>query len=151
MRVSQRIPFITKPCRRLPPKIPNPLPKTSNDGILSERKCTFYDLKARAAPQPFTTDKLPPLIRNPVGRLISPTELKRMRELRRQDSQRWTITALSGEFGTNRGFIIKNILCPEEQEKANRELANHIDYLTFAEKRGWLMRYKIREHRQNIW
>lgn len=151
MRVSQRIPFVTRPCRRLPPKIPNPLPKTSSKGIPTEYNCIFYNLQARAAPPPQLLDQLPPLLKNPVGRPITPTELDRMRELRRQDPRRWTITALAGEFKINRGYIIKHVLSKEEQKMAEDELHQHVDYLTFGEKRGWLMRYKIREHRQDIW
>lgn len=149
MRVSKRIPFFTNPCKRLPPKIPNPLPKTSSEAISVEGNCLFYDLKAKAEPAPTAYAKLPPLLRNPVGRVISSEKLMEMRKLRKED--RWTITALSNHFEVSRSFVIKHALTEAEQKQAEEEMHERIDSLSIKEKRGWLMRYKIREHRRDLW
>lgn len=150
MRVAKRIPFFTQPCRRLPPKIPNPLPKTTSGPITTEGKCVFYDLRAKASGAPENLDQLPPLLPNPVGRIMSQGELNRMRQLRTENPKRWTITALAAKFNIHRSYIIKNVLTKTEQLQAKEELLERIDRLTFAEKRGWLMRYKIREHRRDL-
>lgn len=150
MRVAKRIPFFTQPCKRLPPKIPNPLPKTASKPIDTEGKCVFYDLRAKASGVPKNLDTLPPLLPNPVGRIIYQRELIRMRQLRMENPKRWTITALANKFNIHRGYIIKNVLTDAERLQAKEELIERIDGLTFAEKRGWLMRYKIREHRRDL-
>lgn len=151
MRVSKRIPFYTNPCKRLPPKIPNPLPKTASGPIPTEANCIFFDLRAKAVAAPKTVDHLPPLLPNPVGRIIMREEVEGMRGLRTQNPRRWTITALASKFKVHRSYVIKNVLTKEEQRQAEEELAERIDDLSFAEKRGWLMRYKIREHRRELW
>lgn len=151
MRVADRIPFVTRPCRRLPAKIPNPLPKTSSDPMPVEGGCLFYDLKAKAASPPTLSEKLPPLIKNSVGRVIPHDELKEMRRLRGENPKKWTITALSKSFTTHRSYIINNVLTLKERKQAEEELNERIDDLSINEKRGFLMRYKIREHRKDLW
>lgn len=151
MRVEKRIPFITRPCRRLPPKITNPLPKTVGPVIKTKDGCLFQDLRAKAVAPPNSKQFMPPLLPNPVGRIVNARELLKMRELRSSNPKRWTITALAGMFNLHRSFIIKHVLTEAEQRRAEEELIEHIDGLKFTEKRGWLMRYKIREHRRDLW
>lgn len=151
MRVPKRIPPRTNPCRRAPPKIPNPLPKTAGAPVRTEQGCLFYDLRAKAAPAPLLASTLPPRLNNPTGRIISPEELAKMRQLRDKDPGRWTITALAGKFNISRSFVMKKVLRPKEHQMAEEELVERIDSLTLDEKRGWLMRYRIREHRRDLW
>lgn len=151
MRVVKRIPFYTNPCKRLPPKIPNPLPKTAGAPIDVGSRCLFYDLRAKAAPPPTLFAHLPPLIKNTVGRFVDADEVQRMRELRQADPERWTITALSSTFNIHRSFVIRRVLSAAEQKQEVEELAERIDGLSLKRKRGWLMRFKIREHRRDIW
>lgn len=151
MRVAKRIPPIKKSARGAPAKIPNPLPRTAGGPQCVEGGCIFRDMKANCAPPPSLFEKLPPLLKNPVGRVILPTELREMRELRKKSPEKWTITALSGKFNIARSFIINKVLAKAEQKIAEEELAERIDSLSFKEKRGWLQRYKIREHRRDLW
>ncbi len=150
MRVAVRVPFFTNPCRRLPPKIPNPLPKSSSRQIPVEYNCRFHDLQAATKLPPSHPDQLPPLLHNPVGRGVSLEEVNQMRQLRAKSPKRWTITALSHHFGIHRGYIIRNVLKDEERAQADEELVEHVDFMPFNAKRGWLMRYRIREHRRDI-
>lgn len=150
MRVAKRIPFFTQPCKRLPPKIPNPLPKTVSGPIPTESKCLFYDLRGKALGVPKKPDRLPPLLPNPIGRIVSREEVTRMRKLRTAEPQQWTITALANKFNIHRSYIIKHVLTDAERLQEKEELVERVDGLTFAEKRGWLMRYKIREHRRDL-
>lgn len=74
-----------------------------------------------------------------------------MRRLRDKNPERWTITALASEFNISRSFVMKKVLRPKEHQMAEEELVERIDSLTLDEKRGWLMRYRIREHRRDLW
>ena len=151
MRVAKRIPFYTNPCRRLPPKIPNPLPKTTSEPIHVRGGGLFYDLKAKCAPPPIDYQKLPPLLKNPIGKVILTEVLEEMRKLRQENAKFWTITGLSKKFAISRAYVIKNVLSDAERKLAQEELIERIDSLSLGKKRGWLTRYKIREHRRDIW
>lgn len=151
MRVAKRIPPRSLPAKRNPPKIPNPLPKTSSAPIVVEGNCIFYDLRAKAIPAPAQSHLLPPLLKNSVGRLVDSEERDEMRRLRLEAPQRWTITALAKKFDVCRSYVIKHILSEKEQSMAEEELVERIDSLSLNAKRGWIMRYRIREHRRDIW
>jgi hypothetical protein len=83
-----------------------------------------------------------------VGRVVEPEELQKMKKMREKGSP---ITLLAGEFGVSRAYVIKHVLTKEEQKQSREELIERIDSLSINEKRGWLMRYKIREHRRDLW
>lgn len=151
MRVSRRIPFYTYPCRRLPPKIPNPLPKTAGPPIHVQGGGLFYDLKARSAPPPTDFQKLPPLVKNPIGKVVPPEVLEEMRRLRQGNSKFWTITGLSKKFGVSRAYVIRHVLSDAERDMAQEELVERIDGLSLSKKRGLLTKYRIREHRRDVW
>lgn len=154
MRVPNRLPPYTNKCKRLPPKIPNPLPKTAGAPIALGHGCTFYDLTARATDAQSSAVNSegggPLLLRSTVGRILSQEQVEEMRRRRLADPNRWTITALAKEYTINRSFIIKNVVSREDQALEVAELAARIDSLSLKQKRGWQMRCKIREHRRDI-
>ncbi|PJF19421.1 hypothetical protein PSACC_00816 [Paramicrosporidium saccamoebae] len=146
-KLVRRPPPFTQPCRRLPPKIPNPPPNTCSEVQRVSQKCIFFDLSAKARPTPKAFTDLPPLLKNPVGRVVKPEELQKMKMMREKGCP---ITSIAGEFGISRAYVIKHVLTEAEQKQAREELVERIDSLSINEKRGWLMRYKIREHRRDL-
>lgn len=151
MRVEKRIPFYTYKAKRLLPRIPIPSPKTAGPFIKVQGNCLFRDLKAEAAPPPASLKELPPLLPNKVGRSVSTEDLSRMRELRKTNPAKWTITALSNHFDISRSYVIKKVLSAEEQKQAEDEVIDRINNLHLGQKRGWLLKFKIREHRRDLW
>lgn len=151
MRVEHRIPPYRYSVHRVLAKVPNPPPKTAGNFIKVQGNCLFRDLKAKAAPPPKDASLLPPLLPNRVGRYVSMSELMEMKTARLKNPHKWTITALSNHYGVARSYVIKNVLTDAERKQADDEVIDRINDLNFEEKRGWLMKYKIREHRRNIW
>ena len=146
MRVPKRIPPFTNPCKRIPPTIPIPPLKTASDAILVEGNCKFYDLKGKAES---VEEILPPLIKNLIGRTISQDKINEMRKV--YSTGKWSITALSNQFGINRSFVIRNVLSETDRTKAEDVICRRIDSLSLKQKRGFLMKYKIRENRRDFW
>lgn len=150
MRVERRIPFYTNPAKRILAKIPNPPPRTMGAPVeFLEGKVRFYDFQSLALKE--MPSKLPPIL--PVSKklpLMDFSLLSRMRSLRIKSPRYWTISRLSNHFGVHRGFIINQVLTLAEREQARVELEEQIDRMSLMEKRGFLTRYKIREHRRDL-
>lgn len=140
----------TKPAKRAPVKISNPLPFSSNKPIILENGCQFIDLKANEKVT-FESSELPPEIKNYGGQYMTREKIEEMRQLRSQDPSRWTVTQLAKKFQVSRSFVISKALTGEEQANFKKELDEMIQSMSIKQQKGLILRHKIRADRDASW
>lgn len=137
----------TKPAKRSKAKIGIPLPKSAGEPIKLENGCTFIQLK----PKTIKFETLPPLVPSKVGRYVGEDAVEEMTRLRAEAPEKWTLTQLSKRFQVSRLFVINNVFSKEEREKYKQEIDDMIRSMTLKEQKGWILRHKIRQDREESW
>lgn len=142
--------FLTKPATRSRAKIENGPPLTAGSPVKLPDGCTFIDLKFKSQ-SIFPSSSLPPSLPTRVGQVLSRSQIEEMKSLRLSDPEKWSITKLAKKFGVCRLFVINKALKTWEIERTKKEVDERIKSLSTKQQKGWVMRHKIRNERENSW
>lgn len=92
---------------------------------------------------------LPPRVRNyPKRSILSKEQIKEMKDMRRQDPDRFTVLQLAKKFNTFPGFVLKHTqISPERKEKLELEEMVRFENLKLSDKKRMIDRMR----RKALW